>query len=117
MVCVPRDGAGVFKLDLAAAGMPKRDGRGRTVDSHAVRHTFGTHLPSRAMARFGGRRPEQERRGTQTSVAAMAFHLVADLGLDTRVEHTPGPVLQSLVQGRAGVRLDLLQPSHDAMLV
>jgi len=29
---------------LAAAGIPKRDERGRTVDLHALRHTFGTHL-------------------------------------------------------------------------
>ena len=30
--------------DLAAAGIPKRDERGRTIDVHALRHTFGTHL-------------------------------------------------------------------------
>jgi len=30
--------------DLAAAGIPKRDERGRTVDIHALRHTFGTLL-------------------------------------------------------------------------
>jgi integrase len=33
-----------FDLDLAAAGIPKEDERGRTVDLHALRHTFGTHL-------------------------------------------------------------------------
>ena len=30
--------------DLAAAGIPKRDERGRTIDIHALRHTFGTML-------------------------------------------------------------------------
>ncbi len=30
--------------DLAAAGIPKRDDRGHTVDVHALRHTFGTRL-------------------------------------------------------------------------
>lgn len=30
--------------DLKVAGIPKRDERGRTVDLHALRHTFGTHL-------------------------------------------------------------------------
>ncbi len=30
--------------DLKAAGIAKRDDRGRTLDIHALRHTFGTHL-------------------------------------------------------------------------
>lgn len=39
--------AGLIRIldrDLAAGGIPKRDDRGRTVDVHAMRHTFGTHL-------------------------------------------------------------------------
>lgn len=34
----------VFDLDIAPAGIAKRDERGRFVDIHALRHTFGTHL-------------------------------------------------------------------------
>jgi len=34
----------ILDRDLIAAGIPKRDERGRTVDVHAMRHTFGTHL-------------------------------------------------------------------------
>ncbi len=41
---VPRNLIKSFDLDLAAAGIPKEDERGRTVDLHALRHTFGTHL-------------------------------------------------------------------------
>jgi integrase len=41
---VPRHLIKSFNLDLAAAGIPKEDERGRTVDLHALRHTFGTHL-------------------------------------------------------------------------
>ncbi|HHH76429.1 MAG TPA: site-specific integrase [Phycisphaerae bacterium] len=33
-----------FNLDLAAAGIEKTDSRGRTLDIHALRHTFGTML-------------------------------------------------------------------------
>ncbi|MGB2821928.1 MAG: site-specific integrase, partial [Phycisphaerae bacterium] len=33
-----------FNLDLAAAGIPKRDAQGRTVDVHSLRHTFATLL-------------------------------------------------------------------------
>ena len=34
----------ILDRDTAAAGIPKRDKRGRTVDVHALRGTFGTHL-------------------------------------------------------------------------
>jgi integrase len=41
---VPRDLARILDRDLKLAGIPKRDDRGRTVDVHAMRHTFGTWL-------------------------------------------------------------------------
>jgi len=41
---VPAGLVRIFDRDLAAAGIPKRDERGRTLDIHALRHTFGTHL-------------------------------------------------------------------------
>ena len=34
----------ILDRDLKAAGIPKFDDRGRSVDVHAMRHTFGTHL-------------------------------------------------------------------------
>ena len=34
----------VFDADIQAAGIAKADARGRVVDIHALRHTFGTHL-------------------------------------------------------------------------
>lgn len=34
----------VFDADIQAAWIPKKDARGRIVDIHALRHTFGTHL-------------------------------------------------------------------------
>jgi integrase len=34
----------ILNRDLKAAGIPKRDDRGRTVDVHAIRHSFGTLL-------------------------------------------------------------------------
>jgi len=47
---VPRDFIKVFDRDLAAAGISKRDDRNRTVDLHALRHTFGTHLSKAGVA-------------------------------------------------------------------
>jgi len=41
---VPRDLVKILDRDLRQAGIPKTDERGRTVDVHALRHTFGTHL-------------------------------------------------------------------------
>ena len=34
----------ILNRDLTFAGIPKTDDRGRTIDLHALRHTFGTHL-------------------------------------------------------------------------
>ena len=41
---IPDSLVGIFDRDLAAAGIDKQDQRGRTLDVHALRHTFGTHL-------------------------------------------------------------------------
>jgi integrase len=59
-ITVPRGDARLFTVpaglvrildrDLAAAGIPKRDDRGRTVDVHALRHTFATHLVAAGVA-------------------------------------------------------------------
>ena len=40
----------ILDRDLKLAGIPKRDDRGRTVDVHALRHTFGTHLSKGGVA-------------------------------------------------------------------
>ena len=40
----------ILDRDLAFAGIPKKDERGRTVDIHALRHTFGTHLSRAGVA-------------------------------------------------------------------
>jgi hypothetical protein len=47
---LPQDLVRVLDKDLVAAGISKRDDRGRTVDVHALRHTFGTHLSKGGVA-------------------------------------------------------------------
>ena len=59
---VPEGLIRIFDLDLVAAGLArrikkdgkwvidKRDDRGRTIDVHALRHTFGTHLSKGGVA-------------------------------------------------------------------
>ena len=44
LFAVPAGLIRILDRDLALAGIPKRDARGRTVDVHALRTTFGTHL-------------------------------------------------------------------------
>jgi hypothetical protein len=41
---VPSSLLRVLNRDLATAGIPKHDDRGRSIDVHALRTTFGTHL-------------------------------------------------------------------------
>jgi len=66
---VPRDLVRILDRDLKLAGIPKRDERGRTIDVHALRHTFGTHLSK------GGVTP-------RTAQAAMR-HSTIDLTMNT----------------------------------
>jgi hypothetical protein len=40
----------IFDRDLRLAGIPKSDDRGRTVDLHSLRHTFGTLLSKGGVA-------------------------------------------------------------------
>jgi integrase len=47
---LPRDLRKILDRDLKAAGIPKRDGRGRTLDVHALRTTFGTLLSANGVA-------------------------------------------------------------------
>jgi integrase len=47
---MPDSMVGIFDRDLVAAGIEKEDERGRTLDVHALRHTFGTHLSKAGVA-------------------------------------------------------------------
>lgn len=47
---VPADLVRAFDRDLRVAGIPKRNDRGRVLDIHALRHTFGTHLSKGGVA-------------------------------------------------------------------
>jgi integrase len=47
---VPAGLVQILDRDLKLAGIPKRDERGRTVDVHALRHTFGTLLSKGGVA-------------------------------------------------------------------
>jgi integrase len=47
---VPSGLVRILDRDLHAAGIPKRDDRGRTFDVHALRHTFASHLVAAGVA-------------------------------------------------------------------
>ena len=67
--CAVQQFVKVFDRDLNAASIPKRDDRGRTVDIHALRHTYGSLLSA------GGVSP-------RTAQAAMR-HSSIDLTMNT----------------------------------
>jgi integrase len=50
LLTVPAGLVRILDRDLRAAGIPKRDERGRTVDVHALRHSFGTLLSKGGVA-------------------------------------------------------------------
>ncbi len=50
LFAVPRDMMKTFDRDLQAASILKKGERGRTVDFHALRHTFGTHFSKNSVA-------------------------------------------------------------------
>jgi len=50
MFDVPSGLIRIFDRDLAAAGIPKKDDRGRTVDVHSLRTSFATHLSRAGVA-------------------------------------------------------------------
>ena len=85
---VPAKLVRILDRDLKAAGIPKRDDRGRTVDVHALRHSFGTLLSK------GGVSP-------RTAMAAMR-HSKLDLTMNV---YTDPRLLD--VHGALGVLPDL----------
>ncbi len=66
---VPKGLRKILDRDLKWAGISKRDDRGRTIDVHAMRHTFGTLLSKRGVA-------------PRTAQAAMR-HSTIDLTMNT----------------------------------
>lgn len=62
----------VLERDLRAAGIPKRDDRGYTVDVHALRHTFGSHLSARGVL------PRTAQAAMRHSTIALTMNLYTD---------------------------------------
>lgn len=77
---VPKGLVRILDRDLRAAGIPKRDERGRTVDVHALRHTFGTLLSK------GGVAP----RTAQAALRHSKIDLTMNIYTDPRLLDTHG---------------------------
>lgn len=72
---MPQKMTKVFDADLRLAGIPKRDDQGRTVDVHALRHTFGTMLAK------AGVPPQVAQRAMRHSDPKLAANVYTHLGL------------------------------------
>lgn len=69
---VPKGLIRILDLDLQAAGIAKSDERGRTLDVHALRHTFGTLLTK------GGVAPRTAQEAMRHSSLAMTMGVYTD---------------------------------------
>jgi len=100
---VPEKLVKVLDRDLRLAGIPKRDDRGRTLDVHALRHTFGTLLSK------GGVTPQVAQQAMRHSTIDLTMNVYTDprlLDIAGAVEALPdlpltGPTRQAAT-GTAG---------------
>jgi len=91
----------ILNRDLAAAGIPKVDERGRTIDVHAFRHTFGTLLSK------GGVLPRTAQAAMRHSTIDLTMNVYTDpelLDVETALDSLP----------RVSLDLPLLPPNLDA---
>ena len=72
----------ILDRDLKLAGIPKRDDRGRTVDVHALRHTFGTILSTAGIAP----------RIAQAAMRRLSIDLTMSVHADSRLLDVQGPI-------------------------
>ena len=79
---VPAGFIRIFDRDLEAAGIPKEDERGRTVDIHALRHTFGTHLSKNGAAP----------RSAQAAMRHSKLELTMNVYTDPELLHVAGAI-------------------------
>jgi len=84
----------IFDLNCQAAGIPKTDERGRVIDIHALRTTFGTHLA------VAGVHP----RVAQAALRHSRIELTMNLYTDPALLDVAGAVnaLPDFVEGRSG---------------
>ena len=102
---VPAGLVRILDRDLAVAGIPKRDDRGRVMDVHAQRHTFGTHL-SRAGV---------PARATQAAMRHSTLDLTMQLYTDPRLLDIAGAIdALPALPDQLAVRPDCLGHHGDA---
>jgi integrase len=74
---VPKEFVKILNRDLRLAGIPKMDDRGRVLDIHALRHTFGTLLSK------GGVAPRTAQEAMRHSDIALTMNVTRILAYST----------------------------------
>jgi len=98
----------IFDRDLQAAGIAKRDERGRTLDVHALRHSFGTLLSK------GGVSPRTAQAAMRHSRIDLTMNVYTDpklLDLHAAVESLPELRLDAGRQEQRATGTDARTPS------
>ena len=114
---VPTQLVRIFDADIKVAGIPKRDDRGRTVDIHALRTTFGTHL---SIAGVSLRTAQAAMRHSSPNLTANVYTDPRLLDIHGAVEALPTLTLNStkspnseamVANGAFGVGCEFLGPT------
>ncbi len=96
---VPAGLVRILDRDLTLAGIPKRDERGRTIDVHAIRHTYGTLLSVAGVA------PRTAQAAMRHSTLDLTMNVYTDpklLDVAGAVEALPSLPLDAGPQAEAG---------------
>jgi len=108
---VPEKLVKILNLDLQAAGIPKKDDRGRTIDIHGLRHSFITLLSK------GGVSPRTAQAAARHSTINLTMNTYTDPrmldvhgALDVLPTLTLGPVECGTLNPRPANEHDLLVP-------
>ncbi len=83
----------VFDRDLAAAGIPKKDARGRTLDVHCLRHTFATWL---AQSNVPLQTAQRLMRHSDPKLTANAYTHLGLLDMGAAVSSLPSLAVQKM---------------------
>jgi len=89
----------ILDRDLKLAGIPKKDGRGRTIDVHALRHTFCTWMQ---MAGVAGRKTQAAMRHSSRALTNDVYTDEESLEVAEAVEMAmPSLPIDGMVHGQA----------------
>ncbi len=104
---IPSQLTKILDRDLKAASIPKADERGRTIDVHAMRHTFGTvHSAAGVQPRIA-----------QAAMRHGKIDLTMNVYTDTKLLDVAGAIERLPTLGRASLQLSARGTENESSIV